>query len=194
MKGKKNLSASEFMRNRTGEKHPMFGKKRPDSSRLMRENNPMKRPEIVVKSVAKRNGENSSSKRLDVRDKMSKAKIGENHYFFGKKRPDISKRMKRENNPNWQGGISFEPYGISFNNTLKEQIRQRDNYQCQECSVFQKDLGYKLPVHHIDFDKQNNDQLNLISLCKCCHPKTNYNRKDWIDYYKNKVGSLSKQV
>jgi hypothetical protein len=92
-----------------------------------------------------------------------------------------------EKNPNWRGGIAFEPYGVSFNNVLREQIRQRDKYQCQECNIFQKDLKYKLPVHHIDYDKKSNDSRNLISLCKSCHAKTNFNRDNWIEYYKEKI-------
>lgn len=78
-----------------------------------------------------------------------------------------------ENHPNWQGGISFEPYGKEFNETLKEQIRQRDNHQCQECGWFQMALGYKLPVHHKDFNKKNNDPQNLTSLCRGCHGQIN---------------------
>jgi len=88
--------------------------------------------------------------------------------------------------PNWAGGISFEPHNPSFNKALKEQIRQRDNYQCQDCGILQKDLGRKLDVHHIDYDKKNDDPMNLISLCKSCHMKTNYNKEDWIDYYQGK--------
>jgi hypothetical protein len=30
----------------------------------------------------------------------------------------------RENNANWQGGISFEPYCILFNNEFKERVRE----------------------------------------------------------------------
>jgi len=93
-----------------------------------------------------------------------------------------------EDNPNWQDGKSFEPYGIEFNRKLKEQIRKRDNYTCQECGFTQKQLGYKLYVHHIDYNKQNNSSNNLISLCKQCHSQTNFNRTDWTTYFKNKMG------
>ncbi|GAG76737.1 unnamed protein product, partial [marine sediment metagenome] len=90
-------------------------------------------------------------------------------------------------NPNWNNGSSFEPYGLEFNNQLKEQIRKRDNYRCQECNFPQHKLKRKLTIHHIDFNKQNNDPLNLISLCLSCHTKTNYNRDKWIKYYQNKI-------
>jgi hypothetical protein len=41
----------------------------------------------------------------------------------------------------------------------------------------------KLDVHHIDYDKKNGDPRNLVSLCKSCHIKTNYNREYWIEYF-----------
>ena len=90
-------------------------------------------------------------------------------------------------NSSWLGGISFEPYGLEFNNELKEQIRIRDNYTCQECNYTQKQLKRKLTVHHIDFVKQNNNPNNLISLCLSCHAKTNFNRSKWIEYYQEMV-------
>ena len=38
--------------------------------------------------------------------------------------------------------------------------------------------------NHIDYDKDNLDPKNLISLCKSCHMKTNHNRAYWINYFK----------
>lgn len=99
----------------------------------------------------------------------------------------------KENHPNWQGGKSFEIYGIDFNNQLKEKIRQRDKCRCQECFRHQNELyskngrKYKLIIHHIDFNKNNNKESNLISLCRNCHLQTNYNRKDWINYFEQKI-------
>lgn len=42
-----------------------------------------------------------------------------------------------------------------------------------------------LVVHHIDYDKKNNNHNNLITLCSICHGKTNGNRKYWIKYFHN---------
>jgi hypothetical protein len=36
------------------------------------------------------------------------------------------------------------------------------------------------------YDKRNNNINNLISLCRPCHAKSNYNREKWIEYFKNK--------
>lgn len=92
-----------------------------------------------------------------------------------------------ENSSTWQGGIAFLPYPYEFNNKLREQIRKRDNHTCQECGFTQDQLGYTLPVHHIDYNKKNNNPKNLISLCKNCHAQTNFTRSEWTDYLKSKV-------
>jgi len=101
--------------------------------------------------------------------------------------PEYKALRSGENNPNWQGGVSFEPYSQDWTKDLKEQIRQRDNYQCQICFVHQEELSYKqkLDVHHIDYDKKNCNPDNLISLCKSCHVKTSNkkNREQWVDYF-----------
>ncbi len=87
-----------------------------------------------------------------------------------------------ENAPGWLGGLSFEPYGIIFNKTLREQIRQRDNYTCQLCGTPQN--GMKLACHHIDYNKKHNHSNNLISLCtRSCHLRTNHHREYWTAYF-----------
>jgi hypothetical protein len=80
-----------------------------------------------------------------------------------------------DKNPNWKGGVSFEPYAVNWGATLKRSIRERDHYTCQIC-VGQPEVLF---VHHIDYDKQNCHPDNLITLCNSCHSKTNYNRRYW---------------
>ena len=84
-----------------------------------------------------------------------------------------------KNNPSWKGGLSFEPYPAEWNSKFKEQIRDRDNRTCQLCGINEKNTQRKLSVHHIDYDKENCDPNNLISLCIICHLKTNGNREYW---------------
>lgn len=78
-------------------------------------------------------------------------------------------------------------YGGGWNRVLKNKIRKRDNYSCQECGYTEKELGRKLDIHHIDYDKKNNSEDNLISLCKSCHVQTNFSREDWTKYYQGVV-------
>jgi 5-methylcytosine-specific restriction endonuclease McrA len=87
----------------------------------------------------------------------------------------------KEKNPNWKGGISREPYDFNFGEELKNLIKKRDGYKCKLCKKKLKVLY----VHHIDYNKQNSDPKNLLSLCNSCHSKTNYGRKNWTRFFKN---------
>lgn len=78
-------------------------------------------------------------------------------------------------------------YGPEFDSTLKERIRFRDKYKCQECDCTQIENGKQLDVHHLDYNKRNNEEWNLISLCVSCHRKTNSNRKYWIVHFNKKI-------
>jgi hypothetical protein len=84
---------------------------------------------------------------------------------------------------NWQGGKSFEPYSIKFNNCLKKYIRKRDNNTCQNpnCSKITKIIN----IHHIDYNKLNCNEKNLITVCTSCNSKANFNRKNWIIFYQD---------
>lgn len=87
-------------------------------------------------------------------------------------------------------GIPYENsiYPEEFNNRLKNKIKKRDNYTCQKCGLTTKGQYIKynsaLEVHHIDYDKENNKEDNLITLCKQCNIRANKNRKYWKDYFK----------
>jgi len=95
-----------------------------------------------------------------------------------------------EGNSNWRGGKSFEPYPLAWTETLKKAIRQRDNYTCQVC--FKKQKKPLLSIHHIDYDKNNLDPSNLISLCVICHSKTNHNRVIWPEKLRRQCESILK--
>ena len=94
--------------------------------------------------------------------------------------------LSGENGPNWQGGLSFLPYPPEFNNRLKNKIKKRDNYTCQICNK-KINNKRKLHAHHIDYDKNNNKENNLISLCEVCHSKTNNNRDYWSFFLQGKI-------
>ncbi len=106
----------------------------------------------------------------------------------GKNNPNYGATwMKNKGNPNWRGGLNKLGYSYIFNNQLKEFIRKRDNYICQNCGKSQKqelkDLNRKLDVHHIDYNKNNCKKNNLIALCHKCNIKANYNRDYWYAYF-----------
>jgi len=133
-------------------------------------------------------GNKNPAKRPEIREKIRRTLLG--HKVSKKTRKRLSEShigiQRGKKHPNWQGGKSFEPYPTDWTEDLKRSIRKRDSYVCQLCGIHQDELNYKLHCHHIDYDKDNLDPRNLISLCRGCHMKTNYNREYWIKYFNNK--------
>jgi len=176
-----------------GKGNPMFGKCLSEihRNRISKANKGRKFPKEFGEKISKRMKGKDNPMFGKHHSKETKRRISEAHkghpsycpfpkghqgYWLGKKRED----MIGENHFNWQGGKSFKPYSIDWTETLRRSIRERDNYICQICNQY----GY--PVHHIDYDKKNCDPDNLITLCRSCHTKTNYNRNYWIKYFNNR--------
>ena len=82
-----------------------------------------------------------------------------------------------------------------FNDVLKESIRKRDNYECQNCGMTEEEnimvYGEILTIHHIDYDKNNCNKNNLISVCHSCNTRANINRTYWQEFYTNKIKEIS---
>ena len=99
-----------------------------------------------------------------------------------------SKKYRGKLHWNYIEGKSI--YTAEFSKRLKDKIRQRDNFTCQKCEETEEYhlivYGKVLSVHHIDYDKQNCKEDNLITLCSKCHTITNYNREYWIEYFTSK--------
>lgn len=107
-------------------------------------------------------------------------------YWTGEKRKERSNlyigKFVGNKNGNWNNGSSFLPYPPEFNKELKDYIKQRDMYMCQTPGCMEIDC---LHIHHIDYNKQNNNPENLVTLCRRCHMKTTNTKKReyWINYY-----------
>jgi 5-methylcytosine-specific restriction endonuclease McrA len=97
------------------------------------------------------------------------------------------KSIRGKNHPNWQGGIGKEPYSFEWTKYLKTIIIRRDDYKCKLCNKTQKqelkEFNKSLTVHHIDYNKQNCKESNLVTLCKRCNPEVNFNRDYWFAYF-----------
>jgi hypothetical protein len=90
--------------------------------------------------------------------------IAKNH----KGKPGPNKGKFKELNPNWKGGNSFNPdFGVEWTSSLKDWIKQRDNYTCMNPGCLHK--SQRLSVHHINYNKKDCSENNLITLCKKCH-------------------------
>ncbi len=141
-------------------------------------------------------------------ENKNRYKNPENHPHFGKKfpetsklkgrkRPDIALRMKGNNHPNFGNrgkeafgyidGQSRLPYSKNFTKKLKLEIRTRDVFTCQCCGITEEEhkdqYNRVLAIHHINYDKQNCNEPNLITICNLCNLKANSNRDYWFTYY-----------
>jgi len=102
---------------------------------------------------------------------------------YGHNKPDYGGQA-HEKNSNWKGGISRLPYAIEYW-WKKSSIHKRDSYICQNCGT-----DINICIHHIDYDKKNFADKNLITLCISCNSKANFNREYWKDIYNNKTKIL----
>lgn len=85
-----------------------------------------------------------------------------------------SENFSGENHPTYNGGRF--PYGLGWNETKKEEVRERDGRKCQHCGRSEKEHieihGTKQAVHHIqkaravDNPSQRNSMKNLVTLCR----------------------------
>lgn len=180
-----------------------FGKDRAEeirvaqSLRVAGDNNPSKDPE-VAKKISKslsytlqknpelRSGENNGffgkKHSVEQKEKWSNDKRGKWPYTPEQKEKQSKNTPRREDHPNWNGGSSLAPYGIEFTKDLKEEIKLIYNHVCQLCG----DQDGHLDVHHIDYNKLNNDISNLIPLCKPCHGRTNFDRDVWKSLFEDR--------
>jgi len=131
--------------------------------------------ECMKKALESHKGKPSSNKGK-YRSEETKQKMSDAHK--GIAREDL----RGDKHPNWQGGISFDPYCPKFNNSLKEQIRDRDNRICQNCDKTELENKRKLTCHHVHYDKPN-CYPDLICLCLSCNSIVNSNRNYWEEHF-----------
>jgi 5-methylcytosine-specific restriction endonuclease McrA len=98
-------------------------------------------------------------------------RIAESFIDRRKYRPVV--RGRREYHPDW--------------NVIRKEVYERDNWECQECHIHCRGNTTKdiIQCHHIDYDIENIDKDNLITLCKSCHSKTNFSRDDWRERFQS---------
>lgn len=94
-------------------------------------------------------------------------------------------KITGDKHPNWKGGISCEPYcDVWLDKDFKESIKERDGYKCLNPDCWGNCDHLPLHIHHIDHNKKNCEQNNLITLCASCNTRANYDREWWECFYK----------
>lgn len=89
-----------------------------------------------------------------------------------------------------QHSMATTTYSPEWINSLRKRIRRRDNLQCQLCSTRTRPLH----VHHIDYNKANCQDSNLITLCDVCHKKTLRHTHDWFLLFSGRMRTLPLNV
>lgn len=164
-----------------GKNHPMFGKHRAEETKkLLREANlGMKKPwasEMNRKRTGKNNPFHGKKHKEETKQKQRKAKLG-------KKRPDVSEMNRKRTGPknhNWipDREQRFAPYTAKFyDKDYRQFIFETNNNGNEICPIcLKKEIS---ELHHINYNKQNDNKKNLIFLCISCHRRTNHNRDYW---------------
>lgn len=89
---------------------------------------------------------------------------------------------------NYQEFLAGERTPKFYGDGFRKQILEEQNFKCGECGISNTNIVFDL--HHIDYDKKNDDRKNLIFLCRICHGKTSGLKHDkriiMIEYYETK--------
>jgi hypothetical protein len=152
-----------------------------------------------------------------TRNKLSESQKGEKGNRFGKHHtPEAKERIRnaqkgkvysketlekisasrigkccRDLNPNWNKGISFEPYCFKFNERRKKAVRIFFRYFCICCgkhvteNIIKRYGQVEQSVHHVDHDKEqgcNGRPFNLVPLCIECHAKELHHQEEYKAY------------
>lgn len=201
----------EISKRMKGKGNPFFGKKHSIETRkkvsLSRKgkcignNNPSKRLDVRLKIREKMLGRKITwgNKIGQTRKiKFSKGELispNKDKPMSNEQKKLISKiRIERglaklDKNPMWRGGLSYEPYPLAWNKELREKIRKLHNYKCFKCENEEQSKDKrtgntrKIPVHHINYDKKDLSESNLIPLCTKCHSEVNHDREYWFAYF-----------
>ena len=117
-------------------------------------------------------------------------------YEYLKNHSEQMKNRTGELASNWQGGLSFEPYCIKFDNDFKERVREFFGRCCYICGKNEEDNGCKLSVHHVSYNKDtccDDSKPLFVPLCQSCHMKTLKNRKYWEEFFSISLKCLTNE-
>lgn len=76
-------------------------------------------------------------------------------------------------------------YPKEWTSELRMYIKERDRFTCYVCQS--REMITPHHVHHIDYDKANCKESNLVTLCPSCHMRTNGNRGEWQQFFQDSI-------
>ena len=183
-------SQSEKMRGRTKENHEGVRKHSEKIKGRTKENHSgIKRQADALRGRTKEN-----YGYIQQRAEKMKGRTKENYEYL-RRQSERMKTLTGESAQNWQGGISWEPYCEKFDEDLKERVRIFFGRCCYVCGIDESELGQKLDVHHVNYDKMlccNDVKPLFVPLCKKCHGKTHGNREYWEEFFTISLKCLTK--
>jgi len=112
--------------------------------------------------------------RADETAKFGRSQAGRQMSPEARKKMSDSKKIAYlgEGNPQYIDGRSYIPYTEEFY-AKRQSILKRDKHSCRACGI----RKYKtLHVHHIDLNKEHNEDSNLITLCPNCHAQVHHGK------------------
>ena len=124
------------------------------------------------------------------RERMSESAMGRKHSEETLRKMSDGRR-RGENHPNWLGEDHNRIYPEEFNQARK-QILKRDGGKCLNPGCW--GTSKRISVHHIDYDKDNNDLGNLITVCMSCNNRANKGREFWTAFYRKLMVAKLKPV
>lgn len=144
--------------------------------------------EAIAKRATKIRGRKQTEEANEKRRmKLIGREVSEEH------RKNLSKSLKGvyvgEKASGYKDGKSLLDYPRDFGAYLKGLIRRRDENICRSCKEDVSGKG-KGQIHHIDNDKLNNEEYNLILLCVPCHQAVHGKRNltnETIEYLKERL-------
>lgn len=125
----------------------------------------------------------------EIRKKISKThkKIGKTFESRKGKTPWNKGKafMRKEQNPNWKGGVSTQNHIDRTSGKFKEwrdKVFHRDKWICQWCRV-----NGDMQAHHIrvwrEYKELRYEVSNGITLCPNCHKKTHYKEEQYEQFF-----------
>jgi len=96
-----------------------------------------------------------------------------------RRKMSLSKRGRKS--PYYRGA---SPYGRIWTPELKKLIRDRDDNKCQNPDCPDGERFVVLDIHHINYVKRDDRPENLITLCRKCNLRANFDKERQEKVYK----------